>query len=65
MVKRALYIFVCGFASGIFAAYGLVVLAGRTGGNLGGEVFIIPLILMLIYLGYLLHEFVQTDKKQR
>ena len=48
--KIALY-FLCGMVSGIFFAQGLFALASRSGGNFGGELFILPLICLLVYMG--------------
>ena len=49
-VRIALY-FMCGMISGIFLAQGLFGLAGRRGGNFGGEMLILPLICLLVYMG--------------
>ena len=43
--------FLAGILSGIFIAQGVIILAARHGGNFGGEVLIIPMIIALIYMG--------------
>lgn len=53
-VSKVIYIFMVGILSGIFISQGLVVLAHRTGWNFGGEVIILPLIFLLIYLGFMI-----------
>lgn len=44
--------FLAGIVSGIMVAQCLIVLSRRAGWNFGGEVFILPLIALLLYLGY-------------
>lgn len=61
-ISKVIYVFVVGILSGIFVSQGLVVLAHRTGRNFGGEVIILPLIFLLIYLGFMMGR-MYTDMK--
>ena len=53
-IFRTVFVFLTGILSGIFVAQGLIVLAGRRGGNFGGEMLVLPLIGLLIYMGVMI-----------
>ncbi len=51
MVRRLALFFLAGAMFGFFVAQGLCALASRTGGRYGGEVLMLPLFVLLIYIG--------------
>jgi hypothetical protein len=48
------YIFFCGLAAGIVVAEGFRVLGTRDGWHVGGEVLMLPLFILLIYMGVMI-----------
>lgn len=64
MKKYKLWIFYgCGVVSGLFISFGHSSLESRHGSALGGEVLIIPLIVLLIYFGYHVRQWVEEVKR--
>lgn len=60
---RIIVVLLCTFGGGMAIAYGLIVQMGRESGNLGGEILILPLIVGLIYLGYILRQMIEEVKR--
>lgn len=62
--KIALF-FLSGLVGGIFLAQGLFVLAGRSGGNFGGEMLILPLMFLLVYMGVVIGRMFPDKHQER
>lgn len=54
MVFKIVAFYLSGVLSGIFIAQCMVVLAGRSCGDFGGEMFVLPLIGSLLAVGFML-----------
>ena len=59
-ILNAVIFYITGTLSGMFVKYGFGTYVGRSG-NVGGEVLIIPLMIMLIYCGFSVSKFWYTE----
>lgn len=64
MSKLKMAACVCtGLLAGLVIAYGAVALEGRNGGAPGGEVLILPLMAGLVYLGYMVRQWMEEARQ--
>lgn len=63
-ISRAIFLMVISMGTGILAgviiAYGIGVFTTRSGGSFGGEVLIVPLMILLVYMGYQIRQFIES-----
>lgn len=52
--SRIATFFLSGLVSGLFISEGLLTLSARSGWRVGGEVLILPLVFLLVYMGIMI-----------
>ena len=63
--SRIAIFFLSGLVSGLFVSVGLLTLSTRSGWRVGGEVLVLPLIFLLIYMGIMIGRVFPEHRRSR